>query len=570
MTVHYTSGTAHVVVRGDAVVVLPDPVADDVLARLWTDLGAPGAGVAEALGVLTSLGGGLHAVPPFAVVTARTDDGGPGSAHVAVRGGDVKVTVETTSGPVAVDGSDVISWSERVLDGVTAFEAVASGAFARPGLPVDTGVILAGAVRRDVVDAPAEALAPATDAGARPGAQVFAGAAYPVDGSAIGILDALPPFSAPVDVASEDTIAPGHDRPVPAHPEPGDVPVVEAAGSPAATEPAPGSSEPSEATQLGVGEDDYLHLWGATVMRRVEDAAVRVEEEDEDEEEADAPAESSSPPPAPEEAAAPAPASDGDGLVPGVPSLIAGVPREWAGSTPGAAHRAAQVAAEEEARAAEAGAEQARQPEADDEGDGVDHDGNTVMSSAIADLRAAAGMTGPPPQFQAPPTPGTQEILALSCSQGHPNPPSRDACRTCGTALEGDAHPAPRPSLGRVVITGGTATSGAVGSRGGQVVELDRPVVVGRRPRSSTTSASDMPRLVTVSSPQQDISRSHVQITLEDWHVLVADLATTNGTTLMRPGQQPRRLHPNEKELVADGDVVDLGDGVTLTFEGIW
>ncbi len=61
-----------------------------------------------------------------------------------------------------------------------------------------------------------------------------------------------------------------------------------------------------------------------------------------------------------------------------------------------------------------------------------------------------------------------------------------------------------------------------------------------------------------------------MEVRLEGWHVLVSDMATTNGTTLLRPGQPPRRLHPGEGVLVADGDVVDLGDGVTLGFEEIW
>jgi hypothetical protein len=238
-------------------------------------------------------------------------------------------------------------------------------------------------------------------------------------------------------------------------------------------------------------------------------------------------------------------------MISGVP--ISGVPG-WSGATPAAAHRAAAVGADGEAEA----------DAADD-----DHDGHTVMSSAIADLKAAASSPSAP-KFSVPANPNAPKILAVTCENGHANPTARENCRECGSALSAEAELAPRPSLGRMVVTSGAATGGATGVRGGQVVELDRPVIVGRRPRTNNTSADQMPRLVTVSSPQQDISRSHAEISLEDWHVLVTDLATTNGTTLLRPGQPPRRLHPNEKELVSDGDVVDLGDGVTLTFEGIW
>jgi hypothetical protein len=103
----------------------------------------------------------------------------------------------------------------------------------------------------------------------------------------------------------------------------------------------------------------------------------------------------------------------------------------------------------------------------------------------------------------------------------------------------------------------------------GQVVELERPVVIGRRPRSTRASGAELPTLVAVESPEGDISRSHIEIRAEGEHVLVTDLATTNGTVLLRGGQEPVRLHPSEPTMVVSGDVLDLGDGVTVTFEDL-
>jgi hypothetical protein len=48
---------------------------------------------------------------------------------------------------------------------------------------------------------------------------------------------------------------------------------------------------------------------------------------------------------------------------------------------------------------------------------------------------------------------------------------------------------------------------------------------------------------------------------------VVVDLHTTNGSTLLRPGADPVRLHPGEPTLVLGGDVIDVGDGVTVTIE---
>ncbi|QMU97078.1 FHA domain-containing protein [Microbacterium esteraromaticum] len=103
----------------------------------------------------------------------------------------------------------------------------------------------------------------------------------------------------------------------------------------------------------------------------------------------------------------------------------------------------------------------------------------------------------------------------------------------------------------------------------GQVVELDRTVIIGRRPRATRASGDNMPHLVAVESPEQDISRSHLEIRPEGDSVVVIDLHTTNGSTLLRPGADPVRLHPGEQTLVLSGDVVDLGDGVTVLFEGL-
>lgn len=97
----------------------------------------------------------------------------------------------------------------------------------------------------------------------------------------------------------------------------------------------------------------------------------------------------------------------------------------------------------------------------------------------------------------------------------------------------------------------------------GQQLELDRPVLIGRAPESSRFGFGETPRLVTVPSPQQDISRTHVEVKLEGDNVLVTDLRSTNGTVVVLPGSPPRRLHPGESVPVPVGTVVDLGDGIT-------
>ena len=103
----------------------------------------------------------------------------------------------------------------------------------------------------------------------------------------------------------------------------------------------------------------------------------------------------------------------------------------------------------------------------------------------------------------------------------------------------------------------------------GQIVPLNRTVVLGRRPRSTRITGTDLPHLIAVESPQQDISRSHVELRVEGDSIIATDLNTTNGTLLLRSGSDPVRLHPGEATVVVPGDVLDLGDGITVTIEDV-
>ncbi|WP_155377011.1 FHA domain-containing protein [Cellulomonas sp. JZ18] len=101
----------------------------------------------------------------------------------------------------------------------------------------------------------------------------------------------------------------------------------------------------------------------------------------------------------------------------------------------------------------------------------------------------------------------------------------------------------------------------------GLVVDLDRAVLLGRAPQVSRVTNRELPRLVTVPSPNQDISRTHAEVRLEGDHVVVTDLDSTNGVHVSRPGEGVRRLHAGEPSVVGTDEVVDLGDGVTFTVE---
>ena len=64
------------------------------------------------------------------------------------------------------------------------------------------------------------------------------------------------------------------------------------------------------------------------------------------------------------------------------------------------------------------------------------------------------------------------------------------------------------------------------------------------------------------------VSGSHVELRIDGWAVLAADLDSTNGTFLRRRGEPTMRLSSTPTTLV-DGDVLDLGHAVQLTVEGL-
>jgi FHA domain len=96
---------------------------------------------------------------------------------------------------------------------------------------------------------------------------------------------------------------------------------------------------------------------------------------------------------------------------------------------------------------------------------------------------------------------------------------------------------------------------------------LEQPILVGRSPSVSKVSGGVIPRLLTVGTPEQDISRNHVQVSLEGGTVVVTDLHSRNGTMVELPGKSPQKLRAGEPTSIIVGTVIDLGSGVTLTVE---
>ncbi|MFC9351106.1 hypothetical protein [Arthrobacter sp. NPDC057013] len=559
-------------IRQGTAVILDPATPAPLVSTVW-DLLAKGQNAAEILHAVTGgFGAPLSASPCFGII------GFSDSLRVFLRG-DIDLTVQLPSGSVKLDGRNVTTWTERWLEAPERFSVeVPAAAGAHPELPeaalhtadlrtaelpLIEGAVLLQSLRVSV-----------TKPGGSP----------PGRPEPVAMSTAAPSTAeAPLEASAETIVAPGEDVSLAAEPEQ-EASAETVAGlqetvtgytetGAAAAGTLPGDSPATELT------GSYDHLWDKTVVRSIEDAAVRTDAEDDGG--APAGAETAVPETGTKETAAqeppsaPAPSTPAPST-PAVSGLIDSVP--WAtgnGRAPAAdvppafsGHEVPPASSAADARPSFAApdvppsfaAAQVPPSFSSVPGPGVaaegDHDGQTILRS---DLPAFGGQH--PGQGQEPGQAAAAGngpmVLARVCPGGHANPPTSGQCFTCGAQLPDVAIQVPRPRLGRLRLSTG------------ELIDLDQSLVIGRQPSVSRVQGGIMPRLVQVASPGGDISRSHVEVRLEGWHVMLCDLKATNGTVLVREGQPPRRLAQNEMAIVLDGDIAELGDDVSLRFEEI-
>lgn len=557
----YTPGTWFGVVRARTAVLLPPATPPALVDSLWELLGGEPE-VHDVLHAVTSASSGsLAQLPWFGIVDVRE------SLRVFLRG-DIELTAHLAAGPVELNGSDVTTWTERRLSEPEWYTVTVPGdAAGAAELPLGEGVVLLQSL---TVGRETGALSPVS-AAAAPVAEVpltpEAAAHAPTEVRVPEQVHA-PVYDVPAEHgASAETVMglPDDDLEYTAAGMSGSEDTGTAA--PGADSGADGQ-EPVPANEL---TGSYDHLWEKTVMRRIEDAAVRDEPEEEPAVETENPEGAPDGLGDPEAAAAPEPLPAAQPAVPAEPAvpaqplipaghggLIDSVPWNTGGERParpsGPPSFAPASSSPVSFSTASGDMPDWGSPAAVPPVPEGDHDGETIMKSDLAAL-------GNAPQVQvasggSEPATGPM-VLARVCPQGHANPPTHSQCAACGLALASDAVQVRRPRLGRVRVSTG------------ELIDLDQSLVIGRQPSVSRVQGGGMPRLVQVASPSGDISRSHVEVRLEGWHVMLCDLKATNGTVLVREGQPPRRLAQNEMAILLDGDIAELGDDVSLRFEEI-
>jgi hypothetical protein len=181
-----------------------------------------------------------------------------------------------------------------------------------------------------------------------------------------------------------------------------------------------------------------------------------------------------------------------------------------------------------------------------------DHDHRTRPSQRPRTPRSATDRSAAP------------RISAVTCANGHLNPPIAERCRICDLVIADNQVPVEidQPPVGQLRVL-----------PGGPAVPLRGRVLVGREPRweGRDTNLGDGSNLSDVSffvveSPGRTISRTHLEVRVTGWTVEAVDVSSSY-TEVTNPGVAPLRLRRGSPAVILPGAAIVLADDVTLRFE---
>ena len=251
----YSPGTWHALVTPGAVALLAPDLPLALVDTMWTTLSTSGQGLGTVLeGLVGSFGTSLSSLPPFAVVSV---DEASGEVRVIVRGPVQAVVLLSDGRSEQISGLGVTTWNERVITDAVTVELIVPGAEVA-SLAIRDGVVLASAIRWQLVEAVPSAIAHVT---VEPAPPVISPAtvelAPPVIAPEPAMAPALAPPPTPEPPIKTETIVPELDATY----APVEAPVAEEALA--------------EEEPVGGYED---LIFGETRISTVEDAAVRIDD----------------------------------------------------------------------------------------------------------------------------------------------------------------------------------------------------------------------------------------------------------------------------------------------------
>jgi hypothetical protein len=142
-------------------------------------------------------------------------------------------------------------------------------------------------------------------------------------------------------------------------------------------------------------------------------------------------------------------------------------------------------------------------------------------------------------------------IRGVLCANRHFTDPTLPYCAMCGISLvqlTASSQLGRRPPLGVLLMDNGVT------------VRLDTDYVIGREPEFDEDVVAGRARPLRMAGSGTGMSRRHLRLTLQGWHVQVVDLQSANGTVVQLPGDsEPRRIPAGTPVTVRPGSLVGFG-----------
>lgn len=180
----------------------------------------------------------------------------------------------------------------------------------------------------------------------------------------------------------------------------------------------------------------------------------------------------------------------------------------------------------------------------------AERDDITVVRRSQAPVRGQS----PSGDFSVP------QVLGVKCPRNHLNPPGVTVCRICASGIPPqEAALWPRSRVGVLVAT---PPDPGIPTR----IEVVGEMVLGRSPTGGDGIGPNA-SLVTIPSPDKDISRRQLHLTVEGWSVFLTDLGSANGTIITEPGKFPKQLKPGSPTPIGFGTRITMAEVVSYTFK---
>lgn len=90
---------------------------------------------------------------------------------------------------------------------------------------------------------------------------------------------------------------------------------------------------------------------------------------------------------------------------------------------------------------------------------------------------------------------------------------------------------------------------------------VDRLVLLGRAPRTTSAASNDLPTLVVIDDPY--VSGTHLEVAVVEGQVVATDVSR-NGTELTDPGQLPGPMVPRQPTRLSNGSRLRLSESIAI------